>query len=43
MKKKLLSIILACAMAVSLLAGCGAGASGGTKVGVAMPTKDLQR
>lgn len=30
-------------MAVSLLAGCGAGASGGTKVGVAMPTKDLQR
>ena len=28
-------------MAVSLLAGCGA--SGGTKVGVAMPTKDLQR
>ena len=41
MKKKLLSIILACAMAVSLLAGCGA--SGGTKVGVAMPTKDLQR
>ena len=42
MKKKLLSIILACAMAVSLLAGCG-GASGGTKVGVAMPTKDLQR
>ena len=43
MKKKLLSIILACAMAVSLLAGCGAGGSGGTKVGVAMPTKDLQR
>ena len=43
MKKKLLSIILACAMAISVLAGCGAGGAGGTKVGVAMPTKDLQR
>ena len=43
MKKKLLSIILACAMAVSVLTGCSAGGSGGTKVGVAMPTKDLQR
>ena len=41
MKKKLLSLILACTMAFSLFAGCGA--SGGTKVGVAMPTKDLQR
>ena len=41
MKKKHLSLILACTMAFSLFAGCGA--SGGTKVGVAMPTKDLQR
>ena len=43
MKRKLLSVILACAMAVTLLTGCGGGAAGGTKVGVAMPTKDLQR
>ncbi len=43
MKKKLLSIILAATMAASLLAGCGSASSGGTKVGVAMPTKDLQR
>ena len=41
MKKKLLGLILACTMAFSVFAGCGA--SGGTKVGVAMPTKDLQR
>ena len=43
MKKKLLGVILACTMALGLFAGCGKGASGGTKVGVAMPTKDLQR
>ena len=54
MKKKLLSVFLCAAMAASLLVGCGnaastgsestgsAGGSGG-KVGVAMPTKDLQR
>ena len=54
MKKKLLSMILATAMVASLLVGCGnsgstattggsASGSGGGKVGVAMPTKDLQR
>ena len=46
MKRKLLSVLLATAMVATLLAGCGAkeaGASGSGKVGVAMPTKDLQR
>ena len=49
MKKKLFSVMLAAAMAASLLVGCGsqapASSSGGGngKVGVAMPTKDLQR
>ena len=77
MRKKLLSTLLATAMAVTMLAGCGSnggqqattpatdnktetsaeaktetsaeaktetsGATGGGKVGVAMPTKDLQR
>ena len=55
MRKKLLSMILATAMVAALLVGCGnsgsgsstgtgsSGGSGGGKVGVAMPTKDLQR
>ncbi|QFJ54548.1 sugar-binding protein [Pseudobutyrivibrio xylanivorans] len=65
MKKKVLSVVLAGAMAASMFVGCGtstettdtgaadtgaatettsdAGTAGGTKVGVAMPTKDLQR
>jgi putative multiple sugar transport system substrate-binding protein len=52
MKKKLLSVFLTAAMAASLLVGCGstsaeqvAGAKRAEngKVGVAMPTKDLQR
>ena len=51
MKKRLLSGLLAAAMAAALLMGCGsqssevAGAQRETngKVGVAMPTKDLQR
>ena len=43
MKKKLLSAVLAVAMVASLLVGCSGGAKGGNKVGVAMPTKDLQR
>ena len=49
MKKKLLSVVLGVAMVATLLTGCsGSGASsssasGGKKVGVAMPTKDLQR
>ena len=52
MKKKLLSAVLSVAVVASLLVGCGSeagttsseGASaGGTKVGVSMPTKDLQR
>ena len=42
MKKKLLSMILAVAMVATMLVGCG-GASSSNKVGVAMPTKDLQR
>ena len=43
MKKKLLSVLLAAGMMASLLVGCTAGGSGNKKVGVAMPTKDLQR
>ena len=45
MKKKILSAVLCVAMLSSLLVGCGSAASskGGTKVGVSMPTKDLQR
>ena len=54
MKKKLLSAVLSVAMVASLLVGCGASSdgaaaggsaatAGGTKVGVSMPTKDLQR
>lgn len=53
MKKKILSALLSVAMVASLLVGCGGSedastttaASGGDKglVGVAMPTKDLQR
>jgi putative multiple sugar transport system substrate-binding protein len=52
MKKKLLSAVLSVAVVASLLVGCGSdkgaagsdgAASGGTKVGVSMPTKDLQR
>ena len=45
MKKKILSAVLCVAMLSSLLVGCGGAASskGGTKVGVSMPTKDLQR
>ena len=43
MKKKLLSAVLAVAMVASLLVGCSGGSGSGNKVGVAMPTKDLQR
>ncbi len=47
MRKRILSMILATFMVASLLVGCGgAGANNGgsgDKVGVAMPTKDLQR
>ena len=43
MKKKILGAILAIAMVATTLVGCGGGASGAKKVGVAMPTKDLQR
>ena len=42
MKRKLLSLVVAVTMVASLLTGCG-GASSANKVGVAMPTKDLQR
>ncbi len=48
--KKLISVVLASMVALTMLVGCGGGkaaeggkASGGKKVGVAMPTKDLQR
>lgn len=42
--KKILSMVLATFMVASLFVGCsGSAASGGDKVGVAMPTKDLQR
>ncbi len=50
MKKRILALVLSTAMIVATLAGCGGGAaqstggsSGGKKVGVSMPTKDLQR
>jgi len=48
MKKKLLGVVLSVAMVATLLTGCSgsstaSSSSGGKKVGVAMPTKDLQR
>ena len=43
MKKRLLSVLLATGMVATTLVGCTAGGSGNKKVGVAMPTKDLQR
>ena len=43
MKKRLLSVLLASGMVATTLVGCTAGGSGNKKVGVAMPTKDLQR
>ena len=42
MKKRILSMILATVMVAAMLVGCGS-ASSSNKVGVAMPTKDLQR
>ena len=42
--KKFLCVLLCAAMAVASLAGCGGSSSSSTKkVGVSMPTKDLQR
>ena len=43
MKKRLLSVLLASGMVATTLVGCSIGGSGNKKVGVAMPTKDLQR
>ena len=43
MKKKLLGAFLALTMVASMLVGCGGGSASSNKVGVAMPTKDLQR
>ena len=51
MKRKLLSLLLAATMVATMLVGCGSGSAsesasasaGGGKIGVAMPTKDLQR
>ena len=40
--KKIIGTILCAAMAITALTGCSAG-SGKNKVGVSMPTKDLQR
>jgi putative multiple sugar transport system substrate-binding protein len=42
MKKKLLGLLMCLVLVSSLFVGC-AGGDGGKKVGVAMPTKDLQR
>ena len=39
--KKIIGTILCAAMAITALTGCSAG-SGKNKVGVSMPTKDLQ-
>ncbi len=44
--KKILSVLLSVALVATLLVGCGGStgsASGAKKVGVSMPTKDLQR
>ncbi|MBO5112153.1 MAG: sugar-binding protein [Lachnospiraceae bacterium] len=51
MKRKLLSMLLAATMVATMLVGCGSGSAsesasasaGSGKIGVAMPTKDLQR
>ena len=51
MKKKILGVVLSVAMVATLLTGCGgssapassSAAAGSGKVGVSMPTKDLQR
>ena len=43
MKKRLLSVLLASGLVATTLVGCSIGGSGNKKVGVAMPTKDLQR
>ena len=47
MSKKIISALVSVAMVATLLVGCGgsgaAASSGKTKVGVSMPTKDLQR
>ncbi len=43
MKKRLLSLIVATAMIATMLVGCGGASSSSNKIGVAMPTKDLQR
>ncbi|SFR84509.1 multiple monosaccharide ABC transporter substrate-binding protein [Anaeromicropila populeti] len=49
MKKKILSLLVCMVVVTSLLTGCGKGTSsssskdGAKKIGVAMPTKDLQR
>ncbi len=42
MKKRVISILIVCVLALGLFTGCSK-SSGGTKVGVSMPTKDLQR
>ena len=44
MKKKLLCLAMTAVMSLSLFAACsGNGGSSGNKIGVSMPTKDLQR
>ena len=41
--KKLLSVLLVVVLAMSMFVGCGAGGDSDKTIGVAMPTKDLQR
>ncbi|MCQ2534771.1 MAG: sugar-binding protein, partial [Clostridia bacterium] len=44
MKKKILSLFMTAAMALTMFAGCASnGGSSSNRIGVAMPTKDLQR
>jgi putative multiple sugar transport system substrate-binding protein len=44
MKRKILAILLVTALALVMVAACGDGGDGsGTRIGVSMPTRDLQR
>ena len=43
MKKKILCLVLTGVMALGAFAGCSKGGSSDKKIGVSMPTKDLQR
>ncbi len=43
MKKRLLSVLICLVVVASMFTGCGSSSDSGKKIGVAMPTKDLQR